>query len=174
MQQHVGAGTPSPVAYFREQGGPLSPDWVARSPASGFRIACYFADLYRAAPWPKSGGFCVFLAFFHLALCCWIGFRPSVDGGRAASGSAQAAASKHQTQSNRIEDVVFQEAQHLDNQEVIGARTTQLKLEDCEFNKVTGKLFQGVQVFRGKPTLADQLLELVILLIIRIIFGTLI
>ena len=52
-----------PVVFFRE-GAPtpyLQPDWVARSASSGFQISCYFANMYRAAPWPKSGGFCAFL-----------------------------------------------------------------------------------------------------------------
>lgn len=52
-----------PIIHFRE-GLPtphLQPDWLASSPSSAFKIACYFANMYRTAPWPKSGGFCVFL-----------------------------------------------------------------------------------------------------------------
>lgn len=54
-----------PVAYMHDAAGddfnwaqPLQPDFSLESRGSGVRISCYFANLYRAAPWPKSGGFC--------------------------------------------------------------------------------------------------------------------
>ena len=53
---------PPKIVYFKE-GLPsphLQPDWLATSVSSGVKIGCYFANVYRAAPWPKSGGFCVF------------------------------------------------------------------------------------------------------------------
>ena len=53
---------PEQIVYFKE-GLPtphLQPDWLATSVSSGIKIGCYFANVYRAAPWPKSGGFCVF------------------------------------------------------------------------------------------------------------------
>lgn len=53
-----------PIAYFSEpqlaRGQALQPEWTLISPASGVQIKCYFANLFRAAPWPKSGGFCYF------------------------------------------------------------------------------------------------------------------